>query len=159
MLKYYVNVVIQIRREQWNGMQPLYDLTFDHMITRQIKKMSQLLQRLQSPNVVGKDMRIKWYHGYKSRDYTSHITWSSNLLKLHSATFTKTRTSNLGGNTYQKEMVVYLHVTWPNHTKVIKATVPNVASVKGTLSINHMIFHYMISWQMKRACSNFYKSS
>ena len=59
MLKYYVNIVIQIRREQRNGMQPLYDLTFDHVITRQIKNMSKLLQRLQSPNLVGKDMRIK----------------------------------------------------------------------------------------------------
>ena len=151
MLKYYVNIVIQIRREQRNGMQPLYDLTFDHVITRQIKNMSKLLQRLQSPNLVGKDMRIKWYYGFTSRDYATHITWSSNLLKLHSATFTKTRTTtNLGGNTYQKEMVVYLHATWPNHAKVIKVTVPNVASVKGTLSTNHMIFDYMISWQMKR---------
>ena len=128
MLKYYVNIVIQIRREQWNGMQPLYDQTFDHVITRQIKNMSKLLQRLQSPNLVGKDMRIKWYH-----DYTSHITWSGNLLKLQSATFMKTRTTtNLGGNTYQKEMVVYLHVLWPNQAKVIKVTVPDVASVKGT---------------------------
>ena len=150
MLKYYVNIVIQIQREQWNGMQPLYDLTFDHAITRQIKNMSKLLQRLQSPNLVGKDIRIKWYHGYTSRDYTSHITWSSNLLKLHSATFMKTRTTNFGGNTHQKEMVVYFHVTWSNHTKVIKVTVHNVASVKGTLSTNHMIFDCMISWQMKR---------
>ena len=29
-------------------------------------------------------------------------------------------------------MVAYLHVTWPNHAKSIKATDPKVASMKGT---------------------------
>ena len=50
-------------------MQPLGDMTFDHVITWQIKNIiSQLLQRLQSPNLVGTHMRAKWYHCYMSRD-------------------------------------------------------------------------------------------
>ena len=43
-------------------MQPLGDMTFDHVIAWQIKNIiSQLLQRLQSPNLV-------WYHCFMSRD-------------------------------------------------------------------------------------------
>ena len=50
-------------------MQPLGDMAFDHVITRQIKNiMSQLLQRLQSPNLVGTHMIVIWYHCYMSRD-------------------------------------------------------------------------------------------
>ena len=48
-------------------MQPLGDMVFDHVITCQIKNIiSQLLQRLQSLNMVGTHMRIKWYHCYMS---------------------------------------------------------------------------------------------
>ena len=43
-------------------------MAFDHMITWQIKNISQLLQELQSSNLVGTDMGIKWYHDYMSRD-------------------------------------------------------------------------------------------
>ena len=50
-------------------MQPLGDIAFDHMIMWQIKNiLLQLLQRLQSPNLVGTYMRIKWYHCYMSQD-------------------------------------------------------------------------------------------
>ena len=53
-------------------------------------------------------------HSYVSRDVTSK----------------KTITTKLGGNTYQNEMVAYIYMTWPNHAKVIKATVPKVALFK-----------------------------
>ena len=50
-------------------MQLLGDMAFDNVITWQIKNfISQLLQRLKSPNLVGTHMRIKWYHCYMSRD-------------------------------------------------------------------------------------------
>ena len=69
---------------------------------------------------------------YMSFVYVIFIKWSCNLLKLHSVPFTKTITTNSGGNTHQNEMVVYLHVTWSNHAKVIKALTPNIALMKGT---------------------------
>ena len=41
-----------------------------------------------------------------------YVKWSHNLLKRHSATFKKTITTKVGGNTYKKnEMVAYLHMT------------------------------------------------
>ena len=46
--------VNQIWWEGCNGMQPLGNMTFDQVITWQIKNViSQLLQRLQSSNLVG----------------------------------------------------------------------------------------------------------
>ena len=46
-------------------MQPLGDMTFDHVITWQIKSIiSQFLQRLQLPDSVGTHVRTKWYHCY-----------------------------------------------------------------------------------------------
>ena len=49
-------------------MQPLGDVTFDHVITWQIKNIiSQLLERQQSPDLVGTHMRTKWYHYYMSQ--------------------------------------------------------------------------------------------
>ena len=90
-------------------MQPLSDMAFDHAITSQTKNIiSQLLHRLQLPNLVGTHMRIKWYHCYMPRDLLYVIYYI--LYVIHSATSTKTITANLGGNTYQNEMVVYLHV-------------------------------------------------
>ena len=56
-----------------------------------------------------------------------YVTWSCNLSKLYSATFKKTISTKLGGNTYQNEMVQYLHVT-----KVIKARPTKVSLIKGT---------------------------
>ena len=53
---------------------------------------------------------------------------SRNLLKLHSATSKNT----IGRNAYKNEMVAYLHMTWPNHAKVIKAASPRAALMKGT---------------------------
>ena len=52
--------VNQIWWEGRNGMQLLGDMAFDQVITCQIKNIiSQLLQGLQSPNMVGTHMRIK----------------------------------------------------------------------------------------------------
>ena len=49
-------------------MQPLGDVTFDHVITWQIKNIIlQLLERQQSPDLVGTHMRTKWYHCYMSQ--------------------------------------------------------------------------------------------
>ena len=50
-------------------MQSLGGMAFDHVITWQIKNIiSQLLRRLQSPDLIGTHMTIKWYHCYMSRD-------------------------------------------------------------------------------------------
>ena len=61
-----------------------------------------------------------------------YVMWSRNLSKLHSATSKKTITAKLNGNTYKNEMVAYLHMTWHNQAKLIKATAPKVALMKGT---------------------------
>ena len=59
-------------------MQTLGDMAFDHVITWQIKNIiSQLLQRLQSPNLVGTHMRTKWYHCYMSQDLLHVIHYFS----------------------------------------------------------------------------------
>ena len=58
-----------------------------------------------------------------------YVKWSSNSLKRHSATSKRTITTNVGGNTYQNEMVAFLHM---NQTKVVKATAPKVALMKVT---------------------------
>ena len=61
-----------------------------------------------------------------------YVMCSRNLLKLHSPTSKKTITTKLGGNTYKNERVAYLHMALVNHAKVIKATAPKVALLKGT---------------------------
>ena len=55
-------------------------------------------------------------------------------------------------------MVAYLHMTWPNHAKLIKVAAPKVALIKGTHLNRHVIFDYMISSQMKRAYETFIKA-
>ena len=59
--------------------------------------------------------------------YFLYVTWSQNLLKLHSTTCKKTI---LGGNSWKIEMIAYLHITWPNLAKVMKARVPKDALMK-----------------------------
>ena len=79
-----------------------------------------------------------------------YVTWSRNLLELHGANSKKAITTKLGRNTYKNESInsvikFYckennkkvsiwrdLHMTWPNHAKVFKATAPKVAFMKGT---------------------------
>ena len=46
--------------------------------------------------------------------------------------FIKTPKKTIGGNTYNNEMVAYLHMTWLNHAKLIKAAAPKTALMKGT---------------------------
>ena len=57
------------------------------------------------------------------------------LFVIRSAASTKTIITSLDiyiyENTYENEMVAYLHVMWPNHGKVIKTTAPKVALMKG----------------------------
>ena len=88
-----------------------------------------------------------------------YFTWSRNLLKLHSATSRKVITTKLGGNTYKNEILTYLHMMWPNHAKRIKATALKLALWwKVSISAGHVIFDYIISWEMKRAYGTFTKA-
>ena len=73
-----------------------------------------------------------------------HMSFVTFLYALHGATSTKTITTNIDGNTYQNEMVAYLHVTWPNHAKVIKTAVPKAASQQATWSL---ITWYPDNWK------------
>ena len=59
--------------------------------------------------------------------------------------------TKLGGNAYQNERVSLLLFTWPNDSKVIKATAPKLALMEGTHSFptGHEIFGYVIFWQTK----------
>ena len=84
--------------------------------------------------------------------------WSRNLLKIHSATSKKTITTKHDESTYENERVAYLHMIWVNHAKVIKATAAKVCLMKVPISTGHLIFDYMIFWQMKRACATFKKA-
>ena len=59
-----------------------------------------------------------------------HVIWSYNLLKLRSPLSKKT--TKLVGNIYKNERVAYLHMTWVNQAKVLKATAPKVTLLKGT---------------------------
>ena len=58
-------------------MQPLGDMAFDHVITWQIKNIiSELLLILQSPNLVGTHMRVKWYRCFVTRFIIFHLLYS-----------------------------------------------------------------------------------
>ena len=50
-------------------------------------------------------------YSYMSFIYVIYVRWSRNLSKLHSATSTKTITTNLCENEYENEIVAYLYVT------------------------------------------------
>ena len=69
------------------------------------------------------------------------------LYVIHSATSTRTITTNLGVNINQNEMVAYLHVTWPSHAKVIKTTAPKFALMKGTHLNRPLIAWYPDKWK------------
>ena len=76
------------------------------------------------------------------------------LEKLHSTTFKKATTTKFAGNTYsayQNEGVPFLHVTWPSHTKVIKARVTKLALMKDThpfRSRDPLIMWYSDKWKV-----------
>ena len=145
-------------------MQPLGDITFDHVITWWVKSVILQLSRKLGWNTYVKKMvllSVTWFilarflYFYMSFLY---FTWSRNLLKLHSATSRKVITTKLGGNTYKNEIVAYLHIMWPNHTKLIKATALKVALMKGIhLSRPRDFWLYYILRNEKSIC-NFYKS-
>ena len=84
--------------------------------------------------------------------------WSRDLLKLHSPTSKKTAATKLGGNIYKNERVAYLHMTWFNHAKVIKAIAPKVALIKGTNLNGQCDFWLYDIWQMERAYATFTKA-
>ena len=87
-----------------------------------------------------------------------YVAWSCNLLKLHSATAKKTITTKLGGNTYKNERVVYLHMTWVIHAKVIKVTAPEVALMKCTHLNRPRDFLLYDILANEKSTWNFYKS-
>ena len=72
------------------------------------------------------------------------VTWSRNLLKLHSD-------ETIRGNTYKNEIIAYLHMTWP------KLQPLKLLWWKTPISTEQVIFDYMISCQMKRAYAVFTK--
>ena len=84
--------------------------------------------------------------------------WPIHLLKLHSAISKKTMTTKLGGNTYKNERVTYLHMTWVNHTKVIKASAPKVDLMKGTNLKRPRDFWLYDTLTNEKSIYNFYKS-
>ena len=140
-------------------MQPLGDMTFDHMIT----KLRTLYHNFHKDTITKLGWNT-WYYCFMSLDlfysYMSflYVMWSRNLLKLHSPTSKKTINTKLGSITYKNERVAYLHMTWVNHAKVIKATAPKVALMKGTnLNRPRDFWLYDILTNEKSIC-NFYKS-
>ena len=157
--KFQKRHVNQIWWEGWNCMQPLGDMTFDHMIT----KLRTLYLNFYKDTITKLGWNT-WQHCFMSRDLLYSfmsflcVMWSRNLSKLHSLTSKKTITTKLGGNTYKNERVVYLHITWANHSKVIKATAPKVALMKGiNLNRPRDFWLYDILTNKKSIC-NFYKS-
>ena len=111
--------------------------------------------------------RYTWYYCFMSRDLYSflysymsflYVMWSRNLLKLHSPTSKKTINTKLGSITYKNERVAYLHMTWVNHAKVIKATAPKVALMKGTNLNSPREFWLYDTLTNEKSICNFYKS-
>ena len=83
-----------------------------------------------------------------------YVMWSGNLLKPHGATSKKTITTKLGGNAYENERVAYVHMTWVNRAKLIKATTLKVALMKGTnLNRPRDIWLYDILTNKKSICN------
>ena len=53
-------------------------------------------------------------------------------------------------------MLTYFHMTWPNHTEVIKATTPKVALMKGTYLNRPREFWLYDVWANEKSICNFY---
>ena len=145
-------------------MQPLGDITFDHVITWWVKSVILQLSRKLGWNTYVKKMvllSVTWFilarflYFYMSFLY---FTWSRNLLKLHSATSRKVITTKLGGNTYKNEIVAYLHMMWPNHAKLIKTTSLKVALMKGIHLSRPRDFWLYYMLRNEKTIWNFYKS-
>ena len=150
-------------------MQPLGDMTFDHVITWWIKKLYYNFHEdtitKRGWNTYASNMISllcdKWFiiiRFLNSYMLLLYVMWSRNLLKLLSATFKKIITTKQSENVYKNKRVAYLHLTWVNQAKVINATAAKIALMKGTNLKDNVDFDYMISWQMERASSNFKKA-
>ena len=109
-------------------MQPLGDMTFGHVIS----KLRTLYHNFHKDTITKLGwntwlplLYVTWFiitcFFYILMSFR-YVMWSRNLLKRHSPTSKKTITTKLGGNTYKNERVAYLHMTWVNHTKVMKGT-------------------------------------
>ena len=114
-------------------MQPLDDMTFDHMITK-LRMLYYNFHKVQSPNLVGIHDTIALCHVIYVTCFMSflYVMWSRNLLTLLSPNSIKTITTKLGSVTYKSVGVAYLHMTWINHAKAIKGTAPKAALMNGT---------------------------
>ena len=86
-----------------------------------------------------------------------YVTLSRNLLKLHSITSKKSVTTKPGGNTYKNAMLAYLYMTWPNHAKLVKATAPKVALIKGAYLDRSRDFWLYDILTNERSICNFYR--
>ena len=53
-------------------------------------------------------------------------------------------------------MLTYFHMTWPNHAKIIKATTPRVALMKGTHLNRSLEFWLYDVWTNEKSVCNFY---
>ena len=113
----------QIWWEVWNCMQPLGDMTFDHVVT----KLRTLCHNFHK-DAITKLSWNTWYHCFTwfviTRFLYFYISFLyvirlGNVLKLHSPTSKKTITTRLGGNIYKNERVAYFHMAWVNHYMII----------------------------------------
>ena len=77
-----------------------------------------------------------------------HVRWSRNLLKFHSTT---SKTTKLGRNAYENEMIAHLYMVWPNCAIVGKATAPKVAMMKDHLNRPRHFWLHDILRNEKRA--------
>ena len=145
-------------------MQPLSDMAFDPLIT----KLRTLYHNFHKDTITKLGwntwlplLYVTWFiitcFFYILMSFR-YVMWSRNLLKRHSPTSKKTITTKLGGNTYKNERVEYLHMTWVNHAKAIKAKTPKIALMKGTnLNRPRDFWLYDILTNEKSKC-NFWKS-
>ena len=140
-------------------MQPLLDITFDHVIT----KLRTLYHNFHKDTITKFGWNA-WYYCFMSRNlfysYMSFLyaMWSRNFLKLHIPTSKKSIINKLGSITYKSENIAYLHMTWVNHAKVIKATAPKVALMKGTNLKRPRDFWLYDTLTNKKSICNVYKS-
>ena len=63
---------------------------------------------------------------------------------IQSATFTKTISTSLGGNTYQNEMVAYLHVIWRNHAGCTTTTTTKLSSFAVVGLVEVEIYRFLL---------------
>ena len=145
-------------------MQPLGDMTFDHVITKlrtlylNFRKKYNYQTWLEYMITL---LYVTWFiitRFLYSYILFLYVIWSRNLLKLHSPTSKKTITTKRGANTYKNERVAYPHMAWVNHAKVIKDTALKVALMKDTNLNRQRDFWFYDILTNEKSISNFYKS-